>query len=80
MATTNTPRLTKIQAAIVSAHTGVMIGEFADMWDYAENLLGRPLRFEEFASEEVEAAIRDRSGPDFLAISPAGGPGCEGNT
>lgn len=32
--------MTKIEAAIVSAYTGILIGEFEDFHDYAEEVMG----------------------------------------
>ena len=62
------PRLTKEQAAIIGAFTGVAVGSFGDIQEYAERLLGRPLWTHEFASKELAAELREAARPDLLAI------------
>lgn len=65
-------RLTKEQAAIVGAYTGVSIGPFSDIHEYAEKKLGRPIFTHEFAWagvwEELKAACKE----DFLSIAYLG--------
>lgn len=58
--------LTKREAAAVSAYTGYLIGDFADMHEYAEELFGRPIFTHEFPRLADE--LREKSRPDFLAI------------
>lgn len=58
--------LTKREAAAVSAYTGYLIGDFADMHEYAEELFGRPIFTHEFPWLADE--LREKSRPDFLAI------------
>lgn len=69
-------RLTKEQAAIVGAFTGIAIGPFGDIQEYAERLLGRPLWTHEFASKELWAEIKEACREDFLAIAHIDGSGC----
>lgn len=60
-------RLTKEQAAIIGAYTGVTCGPFSDIHEYAERVLGRPVFTHEFAgsvNEELTLAARE----DFLAL------------
>jgi hypothetical protein len=63
-------KLTPLQAAIVGAYTGVLVGDFADMHEYIERKLGRRvstgemgLRGEDFLNE-VRTAVK----ADLLAI------------
>lgn len=60
--------LTREQAAIVGAYTGVLCGPFGDVHGYVERVLGRPVWTHEMASEEVMTAVRDAAKADFLAI------------
>ena len=42
--------MTKREAAIVSAYTGVLIGDFDEVHKYIEELLGRPVFTHELAA------------------------------
>ena len=64
----NGKRLTREQAAIVGAYTGVSCGPFSDIHSYVEKVLGRPVWTHEMAGEEVMTAVRDAAKADFLAI------------
>lgn len=61
-------RLTRQQAAIIGAYTGVTCGNFGDIQLYADKKLGRPTWTHEFAdhafAEELAAAAKE----DFLNI------------
>jgi hypothetical protein len=61
-------RLTRDQAAIIGACTGIVCGPFSDVHQCAERLLGRPVFTHEMGDEQfwqrVKAAARD----EFLAI------------
>jgi hypothetical protein len=61
-------RLTKEQAATIGAYTGVTCGNFADIHEYAEKLLGRPIWTHEFAREELADELREKSKEDFLSL------------
>jgi hypothetical protein len=65
---TDTPRLTKEQAAIIGAFTGISCGPFSDIHEYVEKLLGRPVWTHEFASKEMMEKIKEAARADFLAI------------
>lgn len=52
--------------AIISAHTGTLIGEFSDMHSYIELLLERPVFTHELASKEMWKEIRKKSLKDFI--------------
>ena len=54
------------QAAIVGAFTGVLMGPFHELQEYAEELMGRPVMTHEFAfaGDDIKEAAR----ADFLAI------------
>lgn len=58
--------MTKREAAIVSAYTGIMLGEFSDMHKYVEEILGRPVFTHEFPSFSRE--IKESAKKDFMSI------------
>lgn len=58
--------MTKREAAIVSAYTGYLIGEFSDFQAYAEEVMGRPVFILELPALEDE--IREKSKKDFIDI------------
>lgn len=61
--------MTKREAAIVSAYTGFLIGDFSTLHGYIEEILERPLFTHEMGSDEVRAEIREKSRADFVALS-----------
>ena len=63
-------KLTKEQAVIISAYTGVLCCNFSDMHEYVEKLLGRPVWTHEFGSKLVKDEIEAKSKSDFLSICP----------
>ena len=62
------PRLTKEQAAIIGAYTGITAGPFGDIHEYIEQKMGRPIMTHEFADLELFKEIKIAVRPDFLAI------------
>lgn len=60
--------MTKREAAIVTAFTGVLIGEFSEFHKYAEEIMGRPIFTHEFADEEIEKKLKELSKPDILKM------------
>lgn len=61
-------RLTKEQAAIIGAYTGYAAGPFADIHEYAERKLGRPIWTHEFGDLELTQKLQQAAKEDFLAI------------
>lgn len=59
--------VTKREAAIISAYTGILLGEFSEMHKYAEEKLDRPIFTHEFAFMKDE--MKDISRGDFLKIN-----------
>jgi hypothetical protein len=64
-----TPRLTREQAAIIGAFTGITCGPFADIHAYAKRKFGRPLWTHQFAEPEIVDKLRELARDDFLAIA-----------
>jgi len=60
--------MTKREAAIVSAYTGFLIGEFADCHKYIEEIIGRPVWTHELGDKNVINKIKELSRNDFLNI------------
>lgn len=58
--------MTKREAAIVSAYTGYLIGEFSDFQAYAEEIIGRPLFTHEFPY--IADGLKEASKKDFMSI------------
>lgn len=63
-----TPRLTKEQAAIIGAYTGITASNFSVIHEYAELVLGRPVWTHEFASKDLMAELKEAAKADFLSI------------
>ena len=61
-------KLTKEQAAIIGAYTGVLCGKFASMHSYIENKLGRPVWTHQLADKKVTEEIAEKTKADFLSI------------
>lgn len=60
--------ITKREAAIISAYTGYLIGEFDEMHKYIQEKLERPVWTHEMASAELWEEIREKAKPDFISI------------
>ena len=60
--------MTKREAAIVGAYTGVVVGSFDDIQKYIEELVGRPVWTHELASEQFFDEIHQLAKPDFMAL------------
>lgn len=60
--------MTKREAAIVSAYTGVLIGKFSDMHKYIEEKLNRPVFTHELGNKELCKEIKEISKQDFINI------------
>lgn len=63
-------KLTKEQAVVISAFTGVLACDFGDMHEYIEKKLGRPVFTHEMASEKVMEEIKAATKQDFLSLIP----------
>lgn len=60
--------MTKREAAIVAAYTGYLIGEFSDMHEYVEKVMGRPIFTHEMASEGFMEELREKTKQDFITM------------
>lgn len=60
--------ITKREAAIISAYTNYLIGEFSDMHQYIEEVMDRPVFTHELADTRVADEIREKSKNDFINL------------
>jgi hypothetical protein len=60
--------ITKREAAIISLYTGILIGDFGDMHEYAEELFGGGIMTHEFAEEGFVNHLKVLARPDFLKL------------
>lgn len=58
----------KREGAIVSAYTGILIGEFSDFHEYVEELMNRPVQTLEFADKDFIDLLKEKSKEDFKNI------------
>ena len=58
--------ITKREAAIISAYTNYLLGDFNEMHKYIEEIMGRPVYTHELASIEIVDEIREKSKNDFI--------------
>ena len=63
------PRLTREQAAIIAAYTGVCCGPFEDVQRYADKVLGIVSFTHHFADKKLWADLKAASKDDFIAIA-----------
>ena len=61
-------KLTKEQAAIIGAYTGIICGPFSDIHGLAEKLLERPIYTHEFGTRGVGEELKEKVAPMFLEI------------
>jgi len=61
--------MTRREAAIIGAYTGIVVGTFDDIHRYVEESLGRPVWTHEFANESLQQEIKEKSKSDFLSIT-----------
>ena len=62
------PKLTKEQAAIIGAFTGISCGPFSDVQEYAERKLGFPIWTHQFADKALMERIKKTAKDDFISI------------
>ena len=60
--------MTKKEAAIVSAYTGILIGEFSGMHEYVEEIMGGPVFTHQMGNKEFCEEIKAKSKEDFISM------------
>lgn len=61
--------MTKREGAIIGAYTGILVGAFSDLHGYVEEILGRPIFTHEFAFNEINDEIKQKSKSDFMELA-----------
>lgn len=61
--------MTKNEAAIISAYTVKMIGNFSDMHEYVEKIFGHPVYTHQFADKDFVQKVKDLSYNDFIQLN-----------
>lgn len=64
--------ITKREAAIISAYTGHLIGEWGDMKKYVKEITGKGHWENEYWDPDFLKEIRDKAEPDFMALEVQG--------
>lgn len=57
--------ITKREAAIISAYTGYMLGDFDYMHEYIEKVMGRPVFTHEMGSADFVKVLNEKTKADF---------------
>ena len=60
--------MTAREAAIVSAYTGLLIGEFSELHKYIEEIMGRPVFTHELGDKKLAQEISNKAAGDFCTI------------
>lgn len=60
--------MTRQEAAIVSAYTGILIGGFDNMHKYVEEVLKRSVFTHELACKDIVEEVKQASRNDFCSI------------
>ena len=58
----------KKELVILSAYTGTLMCNFADLHQYIEEILERPVSTHELASKKLAEEIKRKSKKDFLQV------------
>lgn len=59
-------KLSRDQAAVIGAYTGILCGPFSDLQAYAEKVMGRPVWTHEMPG--IADELKDRARNDFVAM------------
>lgn len=60
--------MTKKEALIISAYTGVLMTNMTDFHNYVSKLLGREIFSHELGIASVQEQIKEKSKNDFMAL------------
>ena len=60
--------MTKREGAIITAFTGIMVGDFSDFHKYAEEIMESPIFTHQFGNEEFCEKLKEKVRPDFVKI------------
>jgi hypothetical protein len=60
--------MTKREAAVISAFTGILCCKFSDFHQYVEQIMGRPVWTNEMGDKDIAATIKEKAKPNFMTI------------
>ena len=60
--------MTKREKQVVSAYTGVPMCEVDELYEYIQEIIGRPVWTHELANEDTWNEIKEKSKEEFLKI------------
>ncbi len=60
--------MTKREAAIISAYTGYLLGDFNDLHAYIEGIMDRPVFTHELGDKTFTDELHDKCKPDFMNL------------
>jgi len=71
--------MNKREAAVISAYTGVLLGDFSEMCKYVEQIMERPIWTHQYADKNFVNEIKQKAKKDFcnLIITNADGTPAE---
>ena len=61
--------ITKDEMSIISAYTGILMGDFSDMHEYIERIMDRPVFTHEMGNKDICQQIKENAKPDFLKLA-----------
>ena len=61
--------MTLRECAIITAYTGILMGDFNEFHKYIEELLGRSVWTHELADINIQNLIKEKSKPDFIKLN-----------
>lgn len=61
-------KLTRKQAAVIGAYTGVLVGRWQDLHEYIDGIMERPVYSHELGDKKIAREIKAKAAKDFLAI------------
>jgi hypothetical protein len=64
-------KLTREQAAIIGAFTGIACGPFEDIQKLGDELMGHPTFTHQYGDKKFVDDLKDRCKPKFLEICPS---------
>jgi hypothetical protein len=66
--TTNIPRLTRRQAAIIGMYTGILAGPWEDVHSLGDELMGYPTMTHQYGDKNFVNILKEKVQPLFLNI------------
>lgn len=60
--------MTKREAAIISAYTGILLGSFPEMHKYVEEVMERPVFTHEMGDHGFMKTLQEKVKPDFIGL------------